>query len=751
MKVVIFIVIQLTVASILHAQSLYCTTLKGGQNGGGTICKLDKGKLSAAFNFDTPDGCRPRGKFLEASDGKLYGMTSKGGSFDMGTIFTYDPQSGEYHRLMDFDSINGSYPRGSLIQASDGKLYGTTSSGGSEDAGVIFSYDISSGFYVRLKDFPDSLAGAIGELLEGANGDLYGVTSSIHYDGEDGIFSFNIVSNTLTSLFMFYDSSGTSVTGGLVLAKDGKLYGTTQFSGKHGHGTVYSFDPVSKIFTKHYDFADSTGEYPEGRLTMANNGLLYGVTSHGGLNGQGVLYSFDPATSHYKTLLDFADSFASHPQGTLLLAKDGKLYGVTQGSSNISGNLFSYNPSDHEYATVNQLPVLGWLYDGITQTRSGDFYGLSYGNNFQNLGSIYSFNYTTSSVKKIRDFGINEGGYSPRGTLEKDEHGKLYGITRYGGKYGKGVIFTFDPVNSIYSKLSDLDNSSLNFDVPKLKLTIAGTLYTAMHAGRNRDLIYSLEPGTAQLKSLHKLPEYKGGDVSTILQASDGKLYGVWKYLFSRGGHTLFSYDPGNGMYNDIGRLKESHPSYDASDLLQATDGNLYGILGSNSYPCDGSFFSYNPLTAKFKTLKEFAFAYSLAGGDKCEAPYGFLSQGSDGKLYGLVKNYPANYFFSYDIGNDTFNILAQMSIEHAIPDSRMTSGADGKFYGIWKEYHEPICILPGEYNEPGGIYSYDPLSNKFERLQDFDRATGFFPIETHFVEAPSAVNVFTMKILPIY
>ena len=60
--------------------------------------------------------------------------------------------SGAYRKLRDFNFIDGAYPTGSLVSASDGKLYGSTPRGGSRDEGVLFSYDIKSSTFKKLLD-----------------------------------------------------------------------------------------------------------------------------------------------------------------------------------------------------------------------------------------------------------------------------------------------------------------------------------------------------------------------------------------------------------------------------------------------------------------------------------------------------------------------------------------------------------------------------------------------------------------------
>ena len=83
----------------------------------------------------------------------LYGMTSDGGNKGDGNIFTFDPATNVYTDLKDFNGADGAHPYGGLIEANDGKFYGTTSVGGNMNDGVIFSFDPTTSVYTKLSDF----------------------------------------------------------------------------------------------------------------------------------------------------------------------------------------------------------------------------------------------------------------------------------------------------------------------------------------------------------------------------------------------------------------------------------------------------------------------------------------------------------------------------------------------------------------------------------------------------------------------
>jgi uncharacterized repeat protein (TIGR03803 family) len=143
-------------------------TTAGGSNTIGVIFSMDPSSstYTKLMEFDYLNGAQPYGRLLQASDGKLYGLTTFGGYIagfndnNTGVLFSMDPVSSAYTQLVKFDSYNnrtGGAPYGSLIQATDGKLFGMASTGGGgyrgTGAGVIFSFDPSSSIYTRLKDF----------------------------------------------------------------------------------------------------------------------------------------------------------------------------------------------------------------------------------------------------------------------------------------------------------------------------------------------------------------------------------------------------------------------------------------------------------------------------------------------------------------------------------------------------------------------------------------------------------------------
>lgn len=206
----------------------YGVTNIGGTSGVGIIYSYDvlSNTKTELVNFNITKGASPYGSMFKASNGKLYGMTVEGGTKNLGVIYSFNTTTNTQAKLLDFDTVNGANPRGSFMQATNGKLYGMTAAGGAYNLGTLFSFDPVTNTQVKLYDF-DSIHGAspYGGLVQAGNGKLYGVTAGGGTTNYGTLFSFDLSSNTLVKLLDFNFANGAYPLSSLIKATNGKLYG----------------------------------------------------------------------------------------------------------------------------------------------------------------------------------------------------------------------------------------------------------------------------------------------------------------------------------------------------------------------------------------------------------------------------------------------------------------------------------------------------------------------------------------------
>lgn len=316
-----------------------------------SIIKLNKDRQCESFEvFGFLNGDDPAGSLTQGSDGKLYGMTSNSGGGGNGTIFCFDSKSNVFTKLHDFNLTNGGVPYGSLIQGIDGKLYGLTSVGGSSGGltyGTIFSYDIATSTFSKIHEFNDTDGNRPhGSLIQATDGKLYGTTRLGGSLNEGTIFSFDPVSNVFMKIHDFDGTNGRRPEGSLTQGIDGRLYGTTRYGGSSlgfGYGTIFSFDITNNSFSKIHVFDNTNGAEPTCSLIQGTDGKFYGMTSLGGQFGNGTIFSYD-LTSGYSVLENFDGVKGRQPYGSLLQGSDGKFYGMAgQGGDFEYGTIFSYD------------------------------------------------------------------------------------------------------------------------------------------------------------------------------------------------------------------------------------------------------------------------------------------------------------------------------------------------------------------------------------------------------------------------
>ncbi len=348
--------------SLLQSQTkhLWASAGYGGALGYGTILKADSSgnNFQAVASFNYSNGSYPQGKFIIAGDGKIYGATRRGSIANSCVIFKFDTTANIITKVYDFMSAPqyGAIPYSSLIMGDDCILYGMTFDGGANGDGVIYSYDISTNNYTDIYDFVDSTGRRpFGELLQLSNGILYGMAG---YGGPtDGgaLFSFDPVNNVYSVLHYFTFATGNNPAyGNLIQANNGKLYGMTYDGGTNGDGVIFSFDISTNIYSNLHDFDYSIdGSRPFGTLVQANNNKLYGMTITGGTGGEGALFSYDIVTGIRTVLVNFNGLNGANPQRGMTQCSNGKLFGTTMnGGLNGHGVIFSYDIINNTYTKV---------------------------------------------------------------------------------------------------------------------------------------------------------------------------------------------------------------------------------------------------------------------------------------------------------------------------------------------------------------------------------------------------------------
>ena len=281
----------------------------------GGIIEYDYPTNTVANPFYFNTGEVPIAPLLLASDGKLYGTSFDGGVNNGGFIFSYTPGSNSTVRLVDLDT--NANPYGALIQASDGNLYGMTQSDGPNNSGRIYQYNISSGTYTRLYDLPRPAAPE-GALLEIGADTLYGLTSGAgSLSVKPTIFRFVVATGSFTvldSLPVFCQPKGA-----LIRATDGNLYGLGSYAGLYNKGLMFRYNMASGILDTLHNFGSGTdGATPQGELYQASDGMLYGMTSTGGINGQGTVFRYDISTSTYTLMVNMASPVTAAYYGHLI-------------------------------------------------------------------------------------------------------------------------------------------------------------------------------------------------------------------------------------------------------------------------------------------------------------------------------------------------------------------------------------------------------------------------------------------------
>jgi len=316
---------------------------------------------------------------IEGRDGRLYGTTARGGTNDAGTVFAVSKDGGTETVLHEFGvTPEAMGPRAGVLQASDGALYGTLASL-SYRFGVVYFLETNGANYRVLHSFLGGSDGShpAADLIEGADGMLYG-TASAGGSGQGGtVFKLRKDGAGYSNLHQFISSESPQPLARLLQTADGKLYGTTA-GDAIDHGSVFSMDTNGGSFTVMHHFAGNPdGASSTAPLIQCADGLLYGTTALGGPNNFGALFRLGLDGTGYTVFHSFGAE-GTYPYVGLVEVTNGLLYGTTYAGG--SGTVFAIHTDGSCYTIAHGF---GGLRDdgdcpyGLLLARDGDLYGVT--------------------------------------------------------------------------------------------------------------------------------------------------------------------------------------------------------------------------------------------------------------------------------------------------------------------------------------------------------------------------------------
>ena len=390
-------------AFIQSGNVIYGTTSIGGSNDKGIVYKVntDGNAFQTLVDFNELNGANPVCA-LVLSGNVLYGLTPSGGINSVGVLFKVNTDGSAFNKLIEFDEISkGSSPQGSLILSGD-YLYGTTSVGGTNNKGLIFKVKTDGTGFTKLIEFDGTTKGSTpyGNLIMQGNV-LYGTTTSGGTNNLGVLYKLNNDGSGFTKL-IDYDGAnkGSAPFDAPVLLYDSLLYGLTSAGGTNDLGVFYKVRTDGSNYTKLVNFDGTTNGSNPKNTPCVSGSELFAVTPYGGTNGMGTIFRYKlprPTTQASKLSVENI----MYSQADIHWTNGGgeqRVVFVKQGTATFNGikDSTSYT-ANAKIGSGTQLGTSGWycVYNG---TDTG----------FTVKGLIVGITYTVVVIEYIGTAGVEK-------------------------------------------------------------------------------------------------------------------------------------------------------------------------------------------------------------------------------------------------------------------------------------------------------------------------------------------------------
>jgi uncharacterized repeat protein (TIGR03803 family) len=563
------------------------------------------------FALDGTEGIFPYAPLIQATDGNFYGTTSQSGAFGNGTVFQMTPDGTVFTVLHAFaGGTDGATPYAALIQATDGKFYGTTVFGGGANpncrtgpggCGVVFQMT-PDGTVTVLHAFTAGTDGAWphAALIQATDGNLYGTADAGGAGGGGTIFTMTPDGTVFTVLHAFAGGTEGYDPVAIIQATDRNLYGVTYYGGAGGgSGTVFTMTLDGTGFTVLHAFAGGTdGTQPQTGLIQATDGNFYGTTYYGGAGctgtpGCGTVFRMTSEGTVTVVHAFAAGTDGGYPIAGVIQATDENLYGATQ------DRVFQMTPDGTGFTVLHTFagqPDGAAVYSAILQATDGNFYGTTVRGGYFG-GVVYELRASAQSGSFSLTGSLNTARYSYTATRLPN------GTVLFAGGAGNGDLLAsaelYDPVTGIFTPTGDLNTARYLHTATLLNnglVLIAGGLFysSPWNGGLASAELYN--PATGIFTPTGSLNAGRYNATATLLNNGMVLIAGGFDSGAERAIAEL--YDPTTGIFTATGSLNTARGAHTATLL---NNGRPLIAGGTDNYGTpQASAELYNPVTGTF-------------------------------------------------------------------------------------------------------------------------------------------------------
>jgi uncharacterized repeat protein (TIGR03803 family) len=336
------------------------------------------------------------------------------------------------------------------------------------------------------------------QLVFDSSGNAFGTTEFGGADGIGTVFEIAHGSTNLTTLASFNAVNGSEPSAGVTRDSSGDLFGTTYLGGSNGTGTVFEILHGSTKLTTVASFTQANGSLPLAPVTLDSSGDVFGTTSAGGAANLGTVFEIAHGSTKVTTIASFNGPTGSQPEGAITLDSGGDLFGTAyEGSVFGDGSVFEIAHKSTKLTTLvsfngtdGALPAAG-----VTLDASGNLFGTTSNGGVDDEGTIFEVPHGTSKLTTLASFtGAN--GEAPSGGVTLDSRGDLFGTAAFGGADNDGTVFELPHGSTNLTTLASFNGT--NGAAPDAGLTFdsSGNLWgTTTNGGTNNGgTVFYLSP-----------------------------------------------------------------------------------------------------------------------------------------------------------------------------------------------------------------------------------------------------------------